>query len=639
MLSSSSSSSQVRTPQQQQQQQQQQPGTAEPLQEFCKQEAKESFKVQQQYKHHRDRARLTRAMPQCLEVNNYDRQQCQKLFQDYKDCKKEWSAPIMTPANAAPATLLLLSQPLPPPPPLLHSNRLANHSDIDSLQGQLVALQRTVLDFDYDADDLIAEGEEDADYSGYSSAADDDDDDDDNAHLQPHPLYTSKDDADSAHFSIPHSSPMSSLDRPSKLQQPPSPAAGTAAAPTHMPAAVEAYSVSSDDVDDIDALYHSMRAQQQQVVSPRLQQQQQQSYPTIPQPSSPPMPTSPNTADERQVMQLRNENRVQAHTIAQLQQQLTALSSQLALGEQEADEREEQLHHLQTLFEQAHSDNQAKYEQIAQMATDLDHARSDLRVRDTEIARLTRRLAQSEDIVAQQQEQLAATTATTTAKTAVNSPRPSPRELELEQMVATLQAAVTSLQTPAPSPQKARSASQAADDDHQDTAAPAATPSQVRAMNRAFDEQLSQQRAESASKVRTLEQALHESEVARRQLQLERESLLEQQAQQAADARRLKRRSDLRARTNIGPIAPLSPTSSSVLPLASPSATKDVDVDREALKVHNGHLQSLLERNLGKADYAHTITSLSLKLSYWTVLRDVYEDTIKELMDWKVEQE
>ncbi|KAI9146142.1 hypothetical protein BKA69DRAFT_1047610 [Paraphysoderma sedebokerense] len=40
------------------------------LSQFCKIEASESIK--------------------CLEVNNYDKSMCSKMFQDYKDCKKLW---------------------------------------------------------------------------------------------------------------------------------------------------------------------------------------------------------------------------------------------------------------------------------------------------------------------------------------------------------------------------------------------------------------------------------------------------------------------------------------------------------------------------------------------------------------------
>lgn len=106
---------------------------------------------------------------------------------------------------------------------------------------------------------------------------------------------------------------------------------------------------------------------------------------------------------------------------------------------------------------------------------------------------------------------------------------------------------------------------------------PAVAPSQIRAMNREFNEQLASQRTHYETHIRTLESRLANS----------------------------------------------SNKSSS----SSSPAVDDVAV----YKVHVQHLQSLLGQQLSSAHYAQTVTALSLKLSYWTVLRDVYEDTIAEL--------
>ena len=56
------------------------------------------------------------------------------------------------------------------------------------------------------------------------------------------------------------------------------------------------------------------------------------------------------------------------------------------------------------------------------------------------------------------------------------------------------------------------------------------------------------------------------------------------------------------------------------------------DNELETYRVHASHLKSLLQKQLGARDVAETVSELSLKLSYWSVLRDVYEETFEELI-------
>jgi hypothetical protein len=55
-------------------------------------------------------------------------------------------------------------------------------------------------------------------------------------------------------------------------------------------------------------------------------------------------------------------------------------------------------------------------------------------------------------------------------------------------------------------------------------------------------------------------------------------------------------------------------------------------LELETYQLHVDHLKSLLAKNLSSTNYSETVTNLSLKLSYTHILKEIYEETIDELL-------
>ncbi|KNE59021.1 hypothetical protein AMAG_03371 [Allomyces macrogynus ATCC 38327] len=329
--------------------------------------------------------------------------------------------------------------------------------------------------------------------------------------------------------------------------------------------------------DDIDALYHSIR--QQKIASVLIEPHT--------------MPQSPLYSESAA---LRRDNVALRESLAEYKRKVADLAK--ANDETVVNDRlHEQLTQAQDqLFEQESL--------VAKLHRDLD------RFADTE--QQLRKMATHAEQLAAENEKL---------RTQLLEVQQDQRQTQFQENMARRGSALPIPVSPVagPAPAAAGSASPDPAGSGIETNAPP-PPSQIKALDRAFADQLELERAEFAKQLKEVERQAREAELARRRAEAELEGLRDRAEEQAAEAKKLKRRSDFRSR----------PMSWQVE--AAPATNQDLEMELEAYKVHVHHLKSILQSNPSSREYEEKVSSLSLKLSYWTVLRDVYEDTIQELM-------
>ncbi|KNE57847.1 hypothetical protein AMAG_04692 [Allomyces macrogynus ATCC 38327] len=380
--------------------------------------------------------------------------------------------------------------------------------------------------------------------------------------------------------------------------------------------------------DDIDALYHSIR--QQKIASVLIEPHA--------------MPQSPLYSESAA---LRRDNVTLRESLAEYKRKVADLAKANDETVKKMRATDEQMRHLQMLFDQAHADNAAKYDRIADLEADVDELRADVREREVVNDRLHEQLTQAQDQLFEQEslvaklhrdldrfadteqqlrkmaahaEQLAAENEKLRAQ--LLEVQQDQRQTQFQENMARRGSALPIPVSPVAGPTATAAAGSASPDPAGsgiETDAPP-PPSQIKALDRAFADQLELERAEFAKQLKEVERQAREAELARRRAEAELEGLRDRAEEQAAEAKKLKRRSDFRSR----------PMSWQVE--AAPATNQDLEMELEAYKVHVHHLKSILQSNPSSREYEEKVSSLSLKLSYWTVLRDVYEDTIQELM-------
>ncbi|ORZ37478.1 hypothetical protein BCR44DRAFT_1430297 [Catenaria anguillulae PL171] len=352
--------------------------------------------------------------------------------------------------------------------------------------------------------------------------------------------------------------------------------------------------------DDIDALYHSIRQQKIQsvIIDTPIALALASGGPPPPLPSATPM--------QSELAVLRKDNAALRDSVAEYKSKLAQLGRDL-------DDRDRRT--------PSHQDNEAKYERISDLETAVDQLRADVRARDAEITRLQTQLIETQDQVMDREDQIArlhrdmdrfADTGVQMAKL----------EKQLEDVMEendALRAKLSkakSLGDPravghADVPQiHIHEASPLDGISGIDTSAPP-SPSQVKAMERAFQDQLAKEREDWSMQLLDAERAARDADMHRRRLEDELDRVRMQADELERQAKQVRRRSDYRAR----------------------GSTQEQEVELEALKVHVHHMKGLLQTHMGgPRELAETVTNLSHKLSYWTVMRDVYEETIQELV-------
>ncbi|KAI9149720.1 hypothetical protein H9P43_009899 [Blastocladiella emersonii ATCC 22665] len=377
--------------------------------------------------------------------------------------------------------------------------------------------------------------------------------------------------------------------------------------------------------DDIDALYHSIR--QQKIASVIIETPLSLA---LSQGQAPPLPTPPATAE---LVVLRKDNVALRDSVAEYKRKVGELTRDVEDGHRRTRALEEQLRHFEMLFEQAHQDNEAKYERIADLETDVDQLRSDVRSRDAELARAQTQLLDTQETVLDREDEIARlhrdlerfvdleqdlrrANARVEAlegendllKAQVAKATADARQGQLEENLAQRTLSPSNIELPA-SP-AASSGTPA--NDAIDTSAPP-PPSQIKALNKAFADQLAKEREQFTMQLIDAERTARDADAHRKRLEDELASLRAKADDLEKAAKAVRRRSDYRAR----------------------GSTNDLEIELDAYKVHVHHLKKLLQTHVGAGnsrEFSETVTNLSLKLSYWTVLRDVYEETIQELV-------
>lgn len=386
-----------------------------------------------------------------------------------------------------------------------------------------------------------------------------------------------------------------------------------------------------------------------------------------------------------QLQQARLENKHKQSDLAKLSESLNqstlkinTLQIQLESARQEAETNADHLKHAQTLFDQAHADNQEKYARLDKLETEYERVRIESQNKETELLKVQSSLQEVlNELNGKEAELKKAYTLidqlTVQVDSGSKSAAISPPEQELQSRLESLRAENSKLLSKLEISQKENmelknhlsAATQNDTSNARRTSAsssvssePAMSPSQMRAMNKLFENELDKERSEFFKKIKSFEKQLRDLESLNKHLEEENIKLSgELQQERALHNQYVNNRNSITtngssfqslppspvspnpdakqqySRVKLGPSHSIPPFNPSLPAPLSEEAT--VQILQSTYQTHLEHLKSLLiEKHNISEHYTETISSLSLKLSYWVCLKEVYEEMIDELWDW-----